>query len=356
MVNINLLIIEDEKAQIQMYEDVIAQHNAKNEINFTYKICKNYAEGEEALKSPYYDASIIDLKLSNSEELEGRKLVEAVYQKIRIPLIIYSGSLAQIADIKENTLFKKRLRTDQLSGILKEIISIYNTGITGFLRPDGVIDRKLTHIFWNHLSNDLDIWITHNNQDTLLRYILAHFQEYLEIAPSGDFNEYHPSEVFIKPPIKKNPYTGNIIDFKGNLFLVLTPACDIIINYKTDGKGKKIPFRKADTMLLVSVIDFKYKELCLNKKEELDKGKISEFVKNGNFRYHYLPPYLNENGYIIDFQNLSTLSFEEEVNTVASISSPFIKDIISRFSTYYSRQGQPTFFQDKIVDELFNKK
>jgi CheY-like chemotaxis protein len=356
MEEINLLIIEDEKAQIQVYEDVITQHNKKHEPKFSFTICKSFAEGEQALRSPYYDAAIIDLKLSGTEELEGRKLVEAVYQKLRIPIIIYSGSIGQIDDIKENTLLKKKLRTEQLSTILFEIVSIYNTGITRLLKPSGNIDNQLTHIFWNHLSSDLNIWIEHNNPDTLLRYILSHFQEYLDIDPVGDFQEYHASEVYIKPPIKKNKHTGDIIDYKGDLFLILTPACDMVINYKYDERGSKIPFRKADTMLLAPVIEFDYKKICLNRKGELDKGKITEFVKNGNYRYHYLPPYLNENGYVIDFQKLQSIDFEEKIVTVASISSPFIKDIISRFSNYYSRQGQPTFNQDSIVEKLISNK
>lgn len=356
MPEINLLIIEDEPAQIQVYGDVISQHNKTSEPKLTYDLCKNFSEGEQALKSPYYDAAIIDLKLSNSEELEGKKLVEAVYQKIRIPIVIYSGSLGQIDDIQENVLLKKKLRTEKLSSILTEIVSIYNTGITSLLKPNGSIDNKLTQIFWNHLSNDLDIWIQHNNPDTLLRYILSHFQEYLDIDPIGDFQEYHPSEVYIKPPIKRNNHTGNIIEFEDNYYIILTPACDMIFNYKFDENGKKIPFRKADTMLVAPLFDFDYKKFCLNKKGELDKSKIIEHVKNGNYRYHYLPPYLNQNGFIIDFQKLRSIGFDEKISTIASISSPFIKDIISRFSNYYSRQGQPTFQQDKIIEGFLNQK
>ena len=170
MSKVNILIIEDEAPQIQVYEDVISQYNKKNDLQIAYTICKSYDEGKKALFTPNFDAAIIDLKLSNTEELEGKKLVESVYQKIRIPIIIYSGSIAQVDDIKENALLKKKLRTEQLSDILLDIVKIYNTGITRFLSPSGTIDNNLTKIFWNHLSNDLDIWIKHNNQNNLLRY------------------------------------------------------------------------------------------------------------------------------------------------------------------------------------------
>jgi CheY-like chemotaxis protein len=353
---VKLLIIEDEPPQIQVYEDVISQYNKKNDLKIEFTICKSYEEGVKALNTPDYDAAIIDLKLSNTEELEGRKLVESVYQKIRIPIIVYSGSIAQIDDIKENALLKKKLRTEQLSNILNEIIGIYNTGITRFLRPSGTIDNKLTHIFWNHLSNDLELWIKHNNSDTLLRYILSHFQEYLDINPIGDFEDYHPSEVFIKPPVKKNLHTGDLVKFDGGYYILMTPACDMVFNYKRNEKGELIPYRKADTMLVAPAREFDYKTLCLNKKGEVDKGKITEYVKNGNYRFHYLPPCINENGFLIDFQDLRSISFDSKIERIATISSPFIKDIISRFANYYSRQGQPTFQQDAIIESFINKK
>lgn len=352
-----LLIIEDDKAAIQAYEDAISQFNKKNELQIEHVICKDYSEGEAALKQPYYDAAIIDLKLSNSEELEGRKLVESVYQKIRIPIIIYSGSLANIDDIQENALLKKKLRTELLSSIFAEIVAIYNTGITGFLRPFGTIDNRLTEIFWNHLSNDLDTWIKHNNPNSLLRYILSHFQENLDINLHGDFEEYHPFEVYIKPPIKKNLHTGDLIKFNGEYYVILTPACDIVIQgYKDLEGGAKEPIRNSENIIIVKAKDFNYKSTCLNKKNEVDKNKIESFVKNKNARYHYLPPFESNNGLTIDFQEITSIPFSNNLERVATISSPFIKDIISRFANYYSRQGQPTFNQDLIIEGLYSKK
>jgi ActR/RegA family two-component response regulator len=357
MSKINILIIEDEAPQIQVYEDVISQYNKKNELQFEYKICKSYREGEDALLTPYFDAAIIDLKLSNSEELEGKKLVESVYQKIRIPIVIYSGSIAQVDDIKENALLMKKLRTEQLSDILLEIVKIYNTGITRFLRPFGTIDTNLTKIFWNHLSNDLETWIKHNNPNNLLRYILSHFQEHLDINLQGDFDEYHPFEVYIKPPIKKNIHTGDLIKFKNEFFIVLTPACDIVIqSYREIEGGGKEPIRKAQNLILVKAKEFDYKNLCKDRNGNINKGKIKEYVKNESFRFHYLPKYEGNNGFIVDFQDITSIGFTNELERVATISSPFIKDIISRFANYYSRQGQPTFNQDAIIEELFNKK
>jgi hypothetical protein len=65
--------------------------------------------------------------------------------------------------------------------------------------------------------------------------------------------------------------------------------------------------------------------------------------------------------YVIDFQNITIIKIGEDETTnyaeylverekyikeykrIASIASPFLKDIIARFSAYYARQGQPNF-------------
>ncbi len=342
-----LLIVEDAKEQLQMYEDSIQSFSKSESIEISSDVFETITEGMEALNHHKYDAAIVDLKLSsNSLELEGMSIVNAINGKLRIPIFIVSGSIEQV-EISENKLFQKRLRTDNFKNILKEIKNIYDTGITNFLVPGGTIDKNFTEIFWNHLSNDLDTWIKHNNPNNLLRYILSHFQEHLDINLKGEFDEYHPFEVYIKPPIKINLHTGDLIKYNGEFFVVLTPACDIII--QSDGK------RNADNIIIVKAQNFDYKTTCLNKKNELDKNKISKYVKNSNARFHYLPPFEGNNGFIVDFQNISSIGFSNELERVATISSSFIKDIISRFANYYSRQGQPIFNQDSIIDDLFIK-
>ncbi len=352
MAQIKLLIIEDEPAQIQVYEDIISQHNKTSEFFVEPEICEDYEKGKRALDTPFYDAAIIDLKLSGTDELEGKKLVEAVQGKIRIPIVIYSGSIAQIEDIEETALLKKRVRTDSFKGILDEIIAVFKTGITQLMRPHGEVDQKLTEIFWNHLADDLDLWINHSNPKTLLRYVMTHFQEYMEIDTDGNFEEYHQAEVYLAPPIKKNIHTGDLLKIDHDYYVVLTPACDIVLNPKKDKDGKDTMKRKADTLTLALAREFDINSFCIVD-GKLSKRKIEDFVMNRLFRYHYLPAFKGNNGFLIDFQALSSVKFDNGLQRVASISGAFSKDIVSRFSLYFARQGQPTFDQRQIAKEFY---
>jgi ActR/RegA family two-component response regulator len=353
--DIKVLIIEDEDLQIEAYVDAIESFNKKSTNNIAWEICKDYENGKTALETPFYDAAIIDLKLSNTEELEGKKLVEEVYGNLRIPIIIYSGSIAQIDDIKETALLRKKLRTDSFLEVLEDIESLYKTGITKLLSPRGEIDKKLTKIFWEHLVDDLDIWIDHNNPKTLMRYVFSHFQEHMEINSDGDFEEYHPAEIYIAPPIKSNIHTGDLIKIGDTHFVVLTPACDIVLNKKPDGNGGFESKRKAEKLVVGIAEKFEPMKMCLNINGDVTKSKVKEFVTNSSFRYHYLPSFKGNDGFVIDFQKLSSISFEDEMERVATISAPFVKDVISRFSLYFARQGQPTFSQKEICEDIFKR-
>lgn len=66
----------------------------------------------------------------------------------------------------------------------------------------------------------------------------------------------------------------------------------------------------------------------------------------------FLPEYKELEEGIIDFQNLMTISLTEymKLERLATVSESFFKDIQSRFSSYYARQGTPDLNKKNIID------
>lgn len=361
-----LLIVEDDAKQIELYRDAIDEFNESNsdiQIKPTFAI--NHDEGIIELEDPQFDAAIIDLKLSGTADtLEGKDLVEQINKKLRIPIFIYSGSVAQI-EMEENVLLKKRLRDDvSIDSILDDINDIYKTGITSLLRQGGRIDKMLTEIFWNHLSSSLFSLGNENSTNTLTRYIFAHLQEYLEMGDNGSFDNLHPAEFYIIPPIKQELITGDILSKKNTggekeYYILLTPACDIEL--RTKGNGSK--FRKADNGLLIKLIPWgsieKFSELT-NNSSNTQLGNLKAFVSNNRERYHFLPAYSEIKGFFADFQSqisvpVEVLDDKTVYKRIATVSQPFVKDIIARFSQYYSRQGQPNLIEEIVLKDLLKQ-
>lgn len=358
-----LLIVEDDNVQVQLYIDVIESFNKENSLDIVTTTIDNIEQAQLALLNPAFDAAIIDLKLVNgSDELQGLELIKSIQNKLRFPVFVVSGSIAQIDDIEESSFLKKRLRDGDFKLVLSEAFKIFQTGITQILGAKGTIEDHLNSIFWEHLSTSMDIWIDdavrspEQKQKTLLRYILLHIQEYLELTTESNFEDYHPAEIYITPPIKNMIFTGDILleNETQKRYIVLTPSCDLAHEGKTE------------SVLLVEIEEKnkgqinELKNIINNPELGKDKknnalAKLKNLIKNNIPKYHFLPDYKTINSGLIDFQLLKSINKEiitDQYTRLASVNSSFTKDIVARFSFYYSRQGSPDFNADEVLETL----
>jgi len=364
----HILIVEDDEDLRNSYVKQIKLFNLdQQDVNITYDLAKNYEEGESKLESNY-DIVILDLKLVRGGlEYKGRELLTKVKKELRYITYVITGNPEVVEEeaSNQNTFFKIRVKGEKNSDftvILKELIKIYNTGITNILNKKGTIERYLTNIFWNHLSNSMDLWVnddarnSEEKEKSLLRYTLLHMQEYLEISTSGNLEKYHPAEFYISEPVKNNIFTGDIVVFEdGTRHIVLSPACDIDLKNGVR-KSKKILFLK-----IVNPIDIDV-EFNNPKMSKSKQGELKAHIRNTRPRYHFTPNAGNILKGFIDFQNKLTIEdtlIDEHLQNglkqrIATISSPFLKDIIARYSAYYSRQGSPDFDEKEILDGFLN--
>lgn len=196
-----------------------------------------------------------------------------------------------------------------------------------------------------------------------MRYTLSHLYHLLD-----DGQEYFfPEEFYLYPPMSQSITIGSIVEenVSDQPFVVLSPACDLLIR----SKGKF----KTDRVLLVeierenNIMDKALAEIKKmrdnKKKKEKMKEKVEEVFKNNyTYYYHWLPKTDFFAGGFLNFRKLTTLD-EEKFNQefgkpLIQISPPFVKDIVSRFSSFYARQGQPDIesgnFVMRHLDSLTN--
>lgn len=362
---LKLLIIEDDTNQIQMYQDNIDLYNYSNKQNIEPNCITNLEEGLKALENPNYDAAIVDLKLSQGDQDgKGNLIISKIRCALRIPIVIISGypqDLDAQYKTEDNPFIKVHQKDDNFSKILDDIIAVYKTGITNILGKKGHIEQYLNDIFWNHLSTTIDYWKSQvvndkNIEKILLRYTLSHLQEHLELSDTQeDFEEYLPIEMYVSPPIKKNAFTGDIIKCTEDesFWIILNPSCDM-----AQSKAKNI------TVALIEKIENDYilslkRQIredssgvhAINKQLELEK-----LLRNsGSLKYHFLPEASCFKGGFINFQKIKSVRYKDlylKFERIASVTDRFAKDIIARFSHYYSRQGQPDFNTSKILEDL----
>lgn len=347
--NINLLLVENEEPQRKLLRDAVEIFNKNNDIQITLDEAGGLEEGLSKIRTNQYDGAFVDLRIEHNDTIGlGNEILKEIKQKLRFPVRVISGHLGDLdPELQdENSLFKCYNRGDEeYDVLLDELKDICMTGITGILNNRGLIENNISLIFWNHISAILPEMIQYKKDNPgfeiekiLLRYISTHIQEYLELSIDNNLEPVHNIEFYIKPPVKEKIFTGDIIKFiETNRFgIILTPACDLA----TDNKRIN-PKAEYTTIVLIE----EYDRITNGK----NSGDIKKLTSNSqDLKYHFLPKTILFDGGFINFQNIASITTAELNNkekyfVECVVTNPFRKDIISRFSNYFSRQGQPVF-------------
>ena len=340
MREIKLLIVDDDNEIIQEFEKSVEIYNRYND-NIKYKpyVANNLDKAKERLEIYIIDTAIIDINLNNrsgDDNVDGNRVIEEILKYFRMPIFVVSGTPDRLDDsLKNNVMIKQYTREVDTNKTLFEIDipnSMQSPTLKYFSR-NGYLEKEIAKIYWEYLTETMEYWeqstreLSQEEIDKILsRHTLSCLNEKLYVNGNIDkFDEYHFGEMYIIPPIKQHYHTGDIIKKDEELFIILNPSCDIVT--------KKVEF-----YLLAKII-------YINKNiEEIKRNKGKEC-------YYYLPYFANifteiqDSVYVINFQNLQTTEFCNEYERIATISAPFLKDVIARFSRYYARQGQPNLMR-----------
>ena len=367
---LNLLIVEDDERQIKLYKDAIEEFNSRSDIRIESKASSNLEEGLKQIRNNDFDAAIIDLRLGSSDmEGKGKEIIKEIKGNLRFPVFVLTGYPGDLdEDLKTSNVFYKvyeHAKKDTVE-VLEEMTDIYKTGITKIMGRKGIVEKTLQEVFWKNIAVSMEYWKTEIEDESkiiekiLSRHILAHLSERLKLTEEGEFERCHPAEVYIMPPIKKNIFTGDILENKNSqdFFLILTPACDMELRKRKEDKDL---YRNADKIILAKLIEFNQIEEVsdyIKTHSNTKKKEVEKYIKNTKKeRYYFLPSFGSRiPGFLIDFQDINRIDSKELTifNRVASVDEPFLKDIIARFTSYYARQGSPDFDMDTIFKKLIN--
>jgi len=356
-----ILVVEDDNEMYEAYNDSVEEFNEGGGVKFILTRERTSAGARKSLLSNKFDGAIVDLNLDTNKpsEASGNEVLKEITESHRFPVFIVSGNLGNLDHEireKESNFLKCFSREKPNKEILEEIKNICQTGITHILGGRGQIEEKLGEIFWKHFANDLDYWFEkrEGTSKALLRYTLSHLYEYLDV-PNSSNDCYHEAEFYIKPPIREYIASGDIVESKGDRYIVLSPACDVAVR-ELDGNNK--PIINANRIALAKLIRFQRDEFLKNNIIKADdNGKqrekiIAEIINGQNNKHAYIPEYKGLYASVVDLQNMYSIDFSEFQNDykrLATVSSSFLKDIQSRFSSYYGRQGQPDLNKKELV-------
>ncbi|WP_336228051.1 hypothetical protein [Enterobacter kobei] len=357
MNNIDLLLVEDAKQDQESCIHAAEDYQEDHGCTINIKVCSNVEEALSALSESHFDGAIIDMRLAGHGN-EGNDVIDRIKDTFRrIPVAIMTGT-PDAAKTEGFPLINVYKKGEVLySEIIEEIYKIYKTGLTKIMGGKGEIEKNLSKIFITNLLPQRERWAEYGSADhvrtekALLRHTLNHLIQLLD----GDVDKCYPEEMYIWPPISTKINTGGIVKSRGSneFYIILNPACDLAERSNGGCNTDRALLARIDSeddFLEGELIKRKVKNPQIQSLNDKDKESALKFARqHKTFYYHWLPKtYFFEGGFV-NFRKISTYTQEEFdsdfENPSCQISHPFLKDIVSRFSSYYARQGQPDIEQ-----------
>ena len=353
---LRLLIVEDDEQDLMTCKDSVERYIEENQRQIELVAYKTVDEALEGLDNKF-DGAIIDLKLAEQGD-EGNQIIREISESfLRIPIAIFTGNPDNLnaTDIENIGIFIKG--ESKYDEVLARFWSIYDTGLTRIMGGRGIMEYTLNQVFLNTLLPQMPTWESYGREcpaqteRALLRHTLNHLSHLLEEGEDSFF----PEEVYLYPPLSERITTGSIVRRHDQLFVVLSPACDLVV--RNNGRFKTDRILLGETEKEADVV-----EAALNgiTRQSGKKRKLRD-VFNNNFTdyYHWLPETSFLGGRFLNFRKLKNQSVDEFKSEFEEpemqISPAFVKDIVSRFSSFYARQGQPDIENEEIIERILSQ-
>lgn len=354
------LYVEDDLDMIEAMADSIVTINEKTEKGnkFQMQVVSSSSDALLFLDKYDFDFVLIDIKLHGGDS--GNIVIDKIKKDYKIPCAILSGT----PDTDDGDLIKIFTKSNcKNHEILEEMAS--EVGLFKVIGKRGIIDANLQKLFWDNFYKDSNYWkrikdsLTDRSMEQLvLRYTISHLYELLDY----ESEQYETIEMFINPYIYlEGIKTGTVVqetqDLANKNFIVLSPPCDLAI------RSDDVP--KTDSVLLVEIenysVHIKHRDDLLEPSKAFKKD-IGKLVKNNHSdNLYWLSNYFDIfSGGFVNFRKIKTESFENlsdgnKYKKIIKLQDNFVKSLLSKFSIYYNRQGQPDFNFEKVTDEIANK-
>jgi CheY-like chemotaxis protein len=349
---LKILVVEDEDSKIGEWQDAIESHNADQE-NKGFRVrmvtAKSVEEAKQALDFYRLDAAVVDLRLQvepgvGDQNSQGNDLVRHILEIQPLGVVVYTGQLAE-ADVTSYDCPQVRIM-DKAEG-LAQVFSWLAEHKDVFLCLRGAksaYSRETAKIFFRSIWPRWSQWTSSaatNLTEVVARHVVAHVHDAL-LNSGGEST--HPEEAYFVPPIKDRLDTGDLVDYENNVWIIVTPRCDL----SHPGKVETILLARCDDISL----QWNQINTTGGKSKENELRKLTQH--GGTPKQHFLHPMrdaagINKGPWMAQFHNLKVLPAQDALEVLtplrfASLSPLFIPSLVERFGAYYSRIGTPDYF------------
>lgn len=352
----HILFVEDKEQQRDLFATTVDEWNhtnAEQGRRFVVQTCGSFASGKEALTNFRFDCALFDLRLPGPpdgprEVPSGNDLALIGLHENGIPVGIITGlqdDLAQELEESETVrIFDKGDGDSYANAIgwfasqwsMMEALASARKHMQG-LAADVFVKRMWPQ--WSTISAAAG-----DDSERLVRIVTRQYVNQMgELLGLEQGGGWHPFECYISPSMEPDrAQTGDVFELDGGRWVVLTPQCDM-----ANGKSENVLLAFCDPDHLN---DWDANVTKLREATAEQVGKRSTYFRNlinqKEPAWHFMPALPGETKpLMVQFTKLMTKSLAELNGNLgsrkASVSAPFLSNLIQRFGAYISRTGQP---------------
>jgi len=339
MPTLRILLVEDQQDNIDAWNDRAGAHNADEGAHgFSVETvtAPSVAEAQRVLQTQKPDAIVVDLRLKVEGQMEpndhGNALVRYALGAHPVAIAVYTGQRqeAEVGDVAQVEVFD---RGDGLDPVFSWLSRQYRM-LLQLRATREAVERETARVFFRSIWPRWKNWAKSDGADIggmLARHVVAHVHDALLDADGG---AAHPEETYFMPAIKERLDTGDLIRSGDDLWIVVTPRCDLA------------HVGKVETILIARCVDISKR---WNEKPK-EQPRIAQH--DSSHKLHFLPPMLDHEGnqlgpWLVHFHDLKAVPVAQAPEELtakrwASVAPQFIPSLVERFGAYFSRIGTPS--------------
>jgi len=383
--NLHLLVIEDEPVIIDNWKEKLDFYNIENDKIYT--IIPTYAtelgEAKKLLSNSFFNAAVIDIRLSNLNKLEGQpnkdgyELFDLIKNSSLTVAAICTGEPALAEEIEDEDKLAKIF--EKGDGVVEQVLTWLddnNSMISAIQNMQEALKKEMAKAFSKSIWPRWDYWFNESTKlnSSIEPALRRHMATHLHATFLSEVTAVHPEEYYFIPPLIDKLDTGDITLVDGKHYILVTPRCEI-------AQKKNSTFQFVELSSIASKLSTLNDKIINNKKiieqqegteglsktaEEIDDlrkliakddSKINNLFRHGGNKasLHFLPEIkrANNDNYGPFHANFDRIIFILKSDTekltnfkdgkYASLSNEFVPSLVERLGAYFSRIGTPNY-------------
>jgi CheY-like chemotaxis protein len=339
----------------------------------------SFAEGMKLLQSTTVDVLVLDVRDEHPtdggapDEDRGVAIFEQLKALRFLPVVFFTAIEQRVLDLEERPLVQVVSKAEGSAAAAEAVARAFATGAPVAVRAlSDHVREVMRQYLWEHIAPR---WAAYEESppDQLANLLAGRLAKSLEHAGTAALrvalgeevesaDSWHPSRMYILPPLTGEFSTGDLVtDENNDWFVLLTPDCDL-----AQSKADVILMAKARPLLSVPLfadwLAADQASRALDEEAEPPGGfsrerkgerqaiqarskKLSSaplaVIGGSRDRYFHLPAFLEIPDLLIDLQYLVTRPFESlsDLRLVASLNPPYAQALVARHQRYVGRVG-----------------